>query len=99
MTLHEFIILMIPPIGASGYKEIQYIKYTSEYISKLQIHQQKNDIIFVQYGFPHSDQMAQYFRNIKEQTQGDHFHDRSYCGSTISGVYFLWIDHKGCIES
>ena len=39
MTLHEFIILMIFPIGTSGYNEIQYIIYTSEYISKLQIHQ------------------------------------------------------------
>ena len=40
MTLHDLITLMILPIGTSGYKEIQHIKYTTEYISKLQIHQQ-----------------------------------------------------------
>ena len=50
MTLHEFIILMTLPIGTSGYNEIQMIlpvgtsryniRYTSEYIPKLQIHQQ-----------------------------------------------------------
>ena len=50
MTLHDFIILMILSIGTSGYNEIQMvlligtsgynIRYTSEYISKLQIHQQ-----------------------------------------------------------
>ena len=39
MTLHDLITLMIPPIGILGYKEIQHIKYTSEYISKLEIHQ------------------------------------------------------------
>ena len=40
MTLHDLITLMILPIGTSGTNEIQYIKYTSEYIPKLQIHQQ-----------------------------------------------------------
>ena len=39
MTLHDLITLMILPIGTSGTKEIQYMKYTSEYILKLQIHQ------------------------------------------------------------
>ena len=49
MTLNAFIILMTLPIGTSGYNEIQMIlligtlgyniRYTSEYISKLQIHQ------------------------------------------------------------
>ena len=39
MTLHDLITLMILPIGTLGYNEIQYIKYTSEYILKLQIHQ------------------------------------------------------------
>ena len=49
MTLHEFIILMTLPIGTSGYNEIQMIlpigtmgyniRYTSEYIPKLKIHQ------------------------------------------------------------
>ena len=39
MTLHDLITLMILPIGASGTNEIQYMKYTSEYIPKLQIHQ------------------------------------------------------------
>ena len=38
MNLHYFITLMILPIGTSGYNEIQYIRYTSEYIPKLQIH-------------------------------------------------------------
>ena len=41
MTLHELITLIILPKGTSEYKEIQYIKYTSEYIMKLQIHQHK----------------------------------------------------------
>ena len=40
MNLHELITLMILPIGTSGTNEIQYMKYTSEYIPKLQIHQQ-----------------------------------------------------------
>ena len=39
MTLHELITLMILPIGKLGTNEIQYMKYTSEYIPKLQIHQ------------------------------------------------------------
>ena len=49
MTLHDFIILMTLPIGTSGYNEMQMIlsigtsgyniRYTSEYIPKLQIHQ------------------------------------------------------------
>ena len=39
MTLHDLITLMILPIGTSGTNEIQYMKYTSEYILKLQIHQ------------------------------------------------------------
>ena len=41
MTLHDLITLMILPIGTPGTNEIQYIKDTSEYIPKLQIHQQK----------------------------------------------------------
>ena len=40
MTLRDLITLMIISIGTSGTNEIQYIKYTSEYILKLQIHQQ-----------------------------------------------------------
>ena len=36
LTLHDFIILMTLPIGTSGYN----IRYASEYILKLQIHQQ-----------------------------------------------------------
>ena len=39
MTLHDLITLMILPIGTLGTNEIQYMRYTSEYISKLQIHQ------------------------------------------------------------
>ena len=39
MTLHDLITLMIHTIGTSGTNEIQYMKYTSEYIPKLQIHQ------------------------------------------------------------
>ena len=38
MTLHDFIILMTLLIGTSGTNEIQYMKYTSEYILKLEIH-------------------------------------------------------------
>ena len=40
MTLHDLTTLMILPIGTSRTNEIQYMKYTSEYIMKLQIHQQ-----------------------------------------------------------
>ena len=42
MTLHDLITLMILSIGTSGTNEIQYIKYTSEYILKLQIHEHIN---------------------------------------------------------
>ena len=51
LTLHECIILMTLPIGTLGYNEIQMIlpigtsgyniRYASEYIPKLQLHQQK----------------------------------------------------------
>ena len=48
MTLHDFIILMNLLIGTSGYNEIQMILpigtsgyNISEYIPKLQIHQQR----------------------------------------------------------
>ena len=40
MTLHDFITLMILSIVTLGTNEIEYMKYTSEYIPKLQIHQQ-----------------------------------------------------------
>ena len=54
MTLHYLFTLLNLPIGTSGHDmtqitlqilprisiEVQYIKYTSEYIPKLQIHQQ-----------------------------------------------------------
>ena len=43
MNLHDLITLMILPIGTSGRNEIWYIKYTSEYISKLQIHKKQSD--------------------------------------------------------
>ena len=39
MTFHDLITLMIPPIGTSQTNEIQYMKYTTEYILKLQLHQ------------------------------------------------------------
>ena len=39
MILHELITLIILLIGTSGTNEIQYMKYISEYILKLQIHQ------------------------------------------------------------
>ena len=41
MNLHDLITLMIIPIRTSQTNEIQYMKYTSEYIPKLQIHEQK----------------------------------------------------------
>ena len=39
MNLHDLITLMILPIGTLGTNEMQYMKYTSEYIPKLQIHE------------------------------------------------------------
>ena len=39
MTLHELFTLLILSIGTSGTNQIQYMKYTSEYIPKIQIHQ------------------------------------------------------------
>ena len=39
MNLHDFFTLMILPIGTSGTDQIQYMKYISEYIPKLQLHQ------------------------------------------------------------
>ena len=39
MTLHDLFTLVILPIGTLGTNQIQYIKYISEYIPKLQIHQ------------------------------------------------------------
>ena len=40
LTLYDLFTLLILPIGTSGTNQIQYMKYLSEYISKLQIHQQ-----------------------------------------------------------
>ena len=42
MNLHDFITLMILPIGTLRTNEIQYRNYTSEYLTKLQIHQHGN---------------------------------------------------------
>ena len=39
MTLHDLFTLMILSIGTLGTNQIQYMKYISEYIPKLQIHQ------------------------------------------------------------
>ena len=39
MNLYDLITLIIIVIGTSRTNEIQYMKYTSEYILKLQIHQ------------------------------------------------------------
>ena len=55
MTLQDFITLMILPIGTSGTNEIQYIKYTSEYIPKLQIHQQRPRDYFHNHNNLHTD--------------------------------------------
>ena len=71
MTLHEFIILMTLPIGTSRYNEIQMIlpigtsgynlRYTSEYIPKLQIHQYKiYQISLEKYSPPLSDLRHKY---------------------------------------
>ena len=46
MTLHDLITLMILPIGTSGTNEMKYKKYTSEYIPKLEIHQQFGCMLF-----------------------------------------------------
>ena len=40
MTLHDLFTLLMLPIGTSGTNKIQHMKYISEYIPKLQIHQQ-----------------------------------------------------------
>ena len=40
MTLHDLVTLLILSIGTSGTNQIKYMKYISEYILKLQIHQQ-----------------------------------------------------------
>ena len=39
MNLHYLITLLILPIGTLKTNEIEYMKYTSEYILKLQIHE------------------------------------------------------------
>ena len=39
MTIHDLFTLLILSIGTSGTNQIQYMKYTSECIPKLQIHQ------------------------------------------------------------
>ena len=54
MTLHDFIISIILPVGTLGYN----IRYTSEYITKLQIHQQYCESMGTHYkmlliGIPH----------------------------------------------
>ena len=46
MTLHDLITLMILPIGTLGTNEMKYKKYTSEYIPKLEIHQQFGCMLF-----------------------------------------------------
>ena len=44
MNLHDFIRLIIIPIGTLGINEIQYMEYTSEYIQKLQIHSEVSNL-------------------------------------------------------
>ena len=39
MTLHDLFTLLIIPIRKLGTNQIQYMKYISEYIPKLQIHE------------------------------------------------------------
>ena len=43
MNLHELFTLLILLIGTLGTNQIQYMKCISEYIPKLQIHQQFRD--------------------------------------------------------
>ena len=44
MTLHDLFTLLILPIGTSGTNKIQYMKYISKYILKLQIHHTRSVI-------------------------------------------------------
>ena len=61
MTLHDLITLMNLSIGTLGTNEIQYMKYTSEYIPKLQIHQHSllTRKVFSQHNY------GEYFPNLQ----------------------------------
>ena len=61
MTLHELITLMILLIGISRANEIQYMKYTSEYIPKLQIHQHFLVFFEIDISMLKSESMEYYF--------------------------------------
>ena len=71
MTLHDLITLMILLIGTSGYNEVQYIRYTSEYISKLQLHQHS---LLTWKVFSQHNLLAQVFLSVSFGSSSSHLH-------------------------
>ena len=71
MTLHDLITLTILPIGISGANEIQYMKYRSEYIPKLQIHQHS---LLTRKVFSRHNLSAQIFFSVSFGSSSSHLH-------------------------
>ena len=71
MTLHDLITLMILLIGTSRTNEIQYMKYTSEYILKLQIHQHS---LLTRKVFSRHNLSTQVFFSVSSGSVSSHLH-------------------------
>ena len=85
MTLHYLITLIILPIGTSGYKEIQHIKYASEYILKLKIHQQVVAGILILKKHSYINNFVHYILKIFPVTNDREDHKDSSIGATSWG--------------
>ena len=88
MNLHELFTLLILPIGTSRNNQIQYMKYTSECILKLQIHQHS---LLTRKVFSGHNSSAQVFVTgsfIKVGSSLDHHQSWIIIASTISSKWF-----------
>ena len=79
MNLHEFFTLLVLPIGTSRDNKIQYMKYISEYILKLQIHQHS---LLTWKVFSRHNSSSQVF--VTESSSPDHHQSWIITGSSSS---------------
>ena len=105
MTLHDLITLLNLLIGTSGTNEIQYMKYISEYILKLQTHQHS---LLTRKVFSQHNLSAQVFFSVSSGSSSSHIHRQVITGSRSSldldhhSIYIITIGsslmdhHHGC---
>ena len=71
MNLHDLLTLIILLIGTLGANEIQYMKYTSEYIMKLQLHQHS---LLTRKVFSRNNLLEQVFFSISSESLSTSHH-------------------------